>query len=635
MDLNYCGIKDRNAWAAVGIRLPSYDPAAVAERTMQSPVWLHFSAGNIFRAYIAALQDRLLNEGHAECGIIAVEAYDPEILDKVYKPHDNLCLVVTLKPETGGDTVVDGGATVGSGMLAGGGAAVGSGMPAGSGAVTSKYTSAINGVVIGSIAQAYNAIENDGYEAVRRAFVNPGLQVVSYTITEKAYLLRGPGGEYLRDVGADMDGGPDRPKNIMALTATMLHERYKAGAWPISLVSMDNCSRNGERLRSSVLEIASSWAERGLCAEGFADWLGDESRVAFPWSMIDKITPWPSETIANRLTAAGIPFMAPVKTKKGTVVAPFVNTEPAQYLVIEDNFPNGRPPLEKAGVTFADRDTVNRAEWMKVATCLNPLHTTLAIFGFLLDYDSIADEMKDAALLALVRRIAYDEGLPAVADPGVIDPRAFLDEAVNERLPNPMIPDAPPRIAADTSQKIAIRFGGTIRYYMGLDNASKNIAGTRTETETEAEAEAEADVEADETQGWKPSYPGAGAGAGTGGTPAIITSPADLVGVPLTLAGWLRYLLAFDDALNPYTPSPDPMLGTMQNKLSEIIVLEQTVLDSAYADKIKDILAPILADASLFGADLHAAGLADKVTAMFISMLEGKGAVRRTLEKYL
>ena len=92
--------------------------------------------------------------------------------------------------------------------------------------------------------------------------------------------------------------------------------------------------------------------------------------------------------------------MAPVETSKHTFIAPFVNAEGPQYLVVEDRFPNGRPALEKAGVYMTDRDTVNQTERMKVTTCLNPLHTALAVYGCLLGYRKIADEMKDPELTA-------------------------------------------------------------------------------------------------------------------------------------------------------------------------------------------------------------------------------------------
>ena len=65
-------------------------------------------------------------------------------------------------------------------------------------------------------------------------------------------------------------------------------------------------------------------------------------------------------------------------TNRNTYTSPFVNSEETGYLVIEDKFPNGRPPIDKAGILFTDRETVDNVEKMKVCTCLNPLHTALA-----------------------------------------------------------------------------------------------------------------------------------------------------------------------------------------------------------------------------------------------------------------
>ena len=152
-------------------------------------------------------------------------------------------------------------------------------------------------------------------------------------------------------------------------------------------------------------------------------------------------------------------------TGKNTFIAPFVNAEKPQYLVIEDKFPNRRMPLEQAGVIFTDRQTVDRVEKMKVCTCLNPLHTALAVFGCLLGYTLIADEMRDPALKSLVEKIGYEEGMPVVVNPQIIDPEAFIKEVIEVRLPNPYIPDTPQRIVTDTSQKVGIRFGETIKAY--------------------------------------------------------------------------------------------------------------------------------------------------------------------------
>ena len=115
---------------------------------------------------------------------------------------------------------------------------------------------------------------------------------------------------------------------------------------------------------------------------------------------------------------------------------------------------------------MTDRDTVNKTEKMKVTTCLNPLHTALAVYGCLLGYDSIAAEMQDPLLKALVEKIGYNEGIPVVVDPVILSPMDFIHVVIDQRLPNPFIPDMPQRIATETSQKVPIRFGETIKSYI-------------------------------------------------------------------------------------------------------------------------------------------------------------------------
>ena len=162
--------------------------------------------------------------------------------------------------------------------------------------------------------------------------------------------------------------------------------------------------------------------------------------------MIDKITPRPDASVEELLKKDGIEELDPVITSKNTYVAPFVNAEECEYLVIEDAFPNGRPELEKGGLMFTERETVDKVEKMKVCTCLNPLHTALAVFGCLLGYEKISDEMKDEELKKLVETIGYKEGLPVVVNPGVLDPKEFIDTVLQVRVPNPFMPDTPQRI---------------------------------------------------------------------------------------------------------------------------------------------------------------------------------------------
>ena len=290
--------------------------------------------------------------------------------------------------------------------------------------------------------------------------------------------------------------------------------------------------------------------------------------------MIDKIIPRPAPQVQKALESAGIEGMAPVRTPGGTYAAAFVNAEKPQYLVVEDRFPNGRPPLEKAGVYMTDRDTVNRVERMKVTTCLNPLHTALAVYGCLLGYTLIADEMKDEDLKALVTRLGYAEGLPVVTHPGILDPKSFLDEVVNVRLPNPFMPDTPQRIATDTSQKVGIRFGETVRSYLSEGRSTESLTA-----------------------------------------------------LPLAIAGWLRYLMGVDDTFSPMPLSPDPMLSALTEALKGI--------EPGKPETCGDKLDPILKNPAIFGTDLTKCPLGEKITEMFRFEISGPGAVRAALQKYL
>ena len=540
MKLTREGIKDKAAWQAAGVALPSYDIQAAADRTKAAPVWVHFGIGNIFRIFIGGLADKLLASGEADKGITCVETFDFDVVDKIYDPYDNLVLGVTLEAD-------------GS---------------------TRKQ-------VIGSLTEAIKAQTGvaENWNRLKAIFTDPGFQMCSFTITEKGYALRSADGKLFPFVQADIDAGPAGEaapayNSAMSIVAALLYERYKAGKYPVAVVSMDNCSHNGEKLMSSIVEVAALWEEAGKAEKGFTDWLKDESKVAFPWSMIDKITPRPAESVQAELEKLGIEDMAPVVTSKGTYIAPFVNAEGPQYLVIEDKFPNGRPALEKAGVYMTDRDTVNKVERMKVTTCLNPLHTALAVYGCLLGYTLIADEMKDPQLSSLVHKIGLVEGMPVVTDPGILSPKDFVDEVINVRIPNPFMPDTPQRIATDTSQKVGIRYGETIKSYVAKDKTA-----------------------------------------------------AALEAIPLAIAGWLRYLLGVDDEGKAFERSADPMLEELTKALDGI------TLGDTGAD-IHGKLAPILGNANIFGSDLYAAGLGEKIEGYFKEELAGPGAVRKTLEKY-
>ena len=164
--------------------------------------------------------------------------------------------------------------------------------------------------------------------------------------------------------------------------------------------------------------------------------------------------------------------------------------------------------------------------------------------------------------------------MPVVVNPQVIEPKEFAEAVLKLRLPNPFMPDAPQRIACDTSQKLPIRFGETIRLYVERDDLN----------------------------------------------------PQDLTLIPLVLAGWCRYLMGIDDDGKQFEQSPDPRLDEMREHVKGIS-LGDTDVHTA--------LQPILSDATIFASDLYEVGLGEKIEGMFVELIAGQGAIRATLKKYL
>lgn len=537
MKLTLQGLANRKEWLQAGFQLPAFDYPAVSARTRKAPCWIHFGCGNIFRAFQARMVQELLDAGVMDRGVTAVSGTNPATIRQSFAPYDNLSILVTL----GGD-----------------------------GTLTKT--------VVGSIMEALPALGQTPEEEarLREIFSSPSLQMASFTITEKGYALRDASGRYLPQVEHDLREGPGHCQSYLGQVTSLLSTRYRNGRHPLAMVSMDNCSHNGDVLKQAVLAIAEAWEKNGLVSEGFSGWLGDPSCVSFPWTMIDKITPRPDEAIRRMLAEDGVEDLTIRSNVTGSVAAPFVNAEACEYLVIEDSFPAGCPPLEKGGVLFASRETVEKTERMKVCTCLNPLHTALAIFGCLLGYDRMSGEMKDPALVRLALSVGYQEGLPVVTHPGVLDPEQFLREVVTLRIPNPYLPDTPQRIATDTSQKLPVRFGETLKAWLARPDLSVR----------------------------------------------------DLIWIPLVFAGWLRYLLAVDDAGNPFSPSPDPRLAQLSGILKDFHpgIRPDT-------DEICRKLSGLFADASLWGVDLNACGLSRKVAEDFGRMLAGPGAVRELLQE--
>ena len=517
------GTFNATEWEEKNYQLPKFNIQKIREKTYKEPTWVHFGGGNIFRAFPAAMLNDALNTGKYDRGVIVAETFDFEVVDKAYTPYNNLSLLVSLKSD---------------------------------GTVEKK--------VIASVTEALKAdYQFSDWQRLVDIFRNPSLQMISFTITEKGYGYN----------EADLNRGL-KPVFALGKVAALLYERWQAGELPITVQSMDNCSHNGDRVKAGVTAYAERWASDGLVPAAFADYLKDNTKVTFPWSMIDKITPRPHEKVKEMLAADSFEDNNYIETEKHTFTAPFVNAEETQYLVIEDNYTNGRPPLHLGGALYTTRETVDKVETMKVTTCLNPLHTAMSLYGCLLGYTLISDEMKDEDIRCFIQKIGYIEAMPVVTDPGILNPYEFIGAVINKRLPNPFMPDAPQRIAMDTSQKLPIRFGETIKKYVdrGLDMQNLQL-------------------------------------------------------IPLVLAGYARYLKGIQDDGTPFDPSPDPMLVELQAIVAPLEIGEPnqdySCLKQLYSRK------------DIFAIDLYKVGLGEQIEGMVKELFAGNGAVRATLHKYV
>ncbi|WP_137596901.1 mannitol dehydrogenase family protein [Paucilactobacillus kaifaensis] len=532
-------LQNKAAFDSSNIKVPTYDQAEMTKETLASPHWVHFGGGNLFRAFHAAIADQLLESGESKTGVIVAETYDDAVVRDIYGKYNNRVVRVITKADGSQDREL--------------------------------FASVADAIFAGPVGE-----NTTSFDRLKEIFKQASLQVVSFSITEKGYHLKNSAGEFFPPVAADLQNGPAEPQNNMSLLVSLLLTRFENGAVPLTLMSTDNFSQNGDRLKNSVLTIAKQWLANGFVKQDFIDYLSDRNKVAFPLSMIDRITPNPSETIATDLKNDGFEDATILHSEKHTNIAAFTNTEEAHYLVVEDDFPNGRPAFEKAGVILTDRDTVNDADEMKVTTCLNPLHTALAIYGSVLDYHSIADEMQNDDLVALIKQIGYVEGLPVVKDPKVINPQAFINELLTKRLPNPYTPDTPQRIASDTSQKLGVRYGVTIQHYVDDNNRD----------------------------------------------------PKTLNFIPLVIATWLRYLMGVNDKGETFEPSPDPMFDELHAQVAGFKLGDASV---AVHDGVKGILS----SETIFNMDLYKVGLGEKVETYFKQMLAGNGAIAQVLHDTL
>ena len=367
-------------------------PGNIAKPTYRrddlSPGILHIGVGNFHRAHQAVYLNRLFDTGESlDWAIIGagLKPYDAAMRDRL-APQDWLTTVVELAPE------------------------------------------GLNALVCGAM---IDFLEVDPEKLVNR-LCEPDIRIVSLTITEGGYFVDPNTGGFDAahpEILADLHH-PDDPKTVFGTLVSALLKRRDSGLAPFTVMSCDNLPENGHIARQAVAGFA-----RALSSEA-GDWV--EKNVAFPSGMVDCITP-----------ATGDRERQLVRETFDLEDAAPVICEPFRQWVLEDNFPTGRPALEKVGVEFVK--DVAPYELMKLRI-LNGGHAAIAYPGALLGHHFVHDAMADPLIRAYLKRLEEQEILPTVPDIPGVSFEAYL-ETVMERFSNPAVGDTIPRLCLDGSNR--------------------------------------------------------------------------------------------------------------------------------------------------------------------------------------
>lgn len=291
--------------------------------------------------------------------------------------------------------------------------------------------------VIGSLLSSLVAPENPA--ALLDVLTDPGVKIVTLTVTEKAYLRNASGDLDAKhaDIIWDLKHA-DKPKTVHGFLTEAIARRRAAGTKPFTVLSCDNLPANGVTLKRLLVAFAKlKDADLGAYVE---------NEIAFPSSMVDRIVPATTDEDRSRIAKAlGANDQWPV------------TTEPFLQWVIEDDFPSGRPDWDRFGVEMVK--DVAPFEDMKLRL-LNGSHSTIAYLGLLMGHATVSEAFADPLIRRFVSRL-WAEAIPSLPEGVGLKPEAYTGE-LTKRYDNPALKHRTAQIANDGSQKLPQRIVATV-----------------------------------------------------------------------------------------------------------------------------------------------------------------------------
>lgn len=292
--------------------------------------------------------------------------------------------------------------------------------------------------IIGAIKELLVAPESP--DAVTQRLADPGVTLITATVTEKGYCLAPGGGlDFSHPEIAHDLANPASPRSLIGHLYAGLARRHALRIAPPNVISCDNLTDNGPRLRRAVAELARKHDA------GVARWIADE--VSFPRTMVDSITP-----------ATDTALRDVVAERLGVVDRWPVQREAFTQWVIEEGMRGPQPDWAAIGVTIAsDVAGFERAK----LRLLNGAHSSLAYLGSLAGHETVAQAMRDPQLATFVRRLMIEDIAPSLVAPRGLDVADYI-ESVLRRFRNPALRHLLAQIAWDGSQKLPFRIFGTV-----------------------------------------------------------------------------------------------------------------------------------------------------------------------------
>lgn len=374
---------------------------------------VHIGLGNFHRAHLSLYTAKAVKQSGGDWGIFAYSIGTG--VAQAMAAQDNLYCIATISP-TSQEIVIPG-----------------------------IHTAAIGGL--------------DRVSETLQEIAKESTKIITLTVTEAGYLIsQNSNGLNMQapEIQHDLKNA-DSPRSAIGIIVRALELRAHSHGLPITVLSCDNLSENGDRTRQLTFEFIEA-IENNTKLKSYV-----ENSVTFPNSMVDRIVPGTEERHLKMVEAGlGVHDDCPVPAEEFSM------------WIIEDKFAGGRPSWEKVGAIFSD--DVAAYELMKLRL-LNGTHSLLSYLGGLAGEETIPGARFTPYIEEAVRTILYKEFLPTFTMPAGLTADGYINQLF-DRWSNTVLGDRASRVGSDGSTKLPQRINEPVLFHHEQGRTPQFIALT-------------------------------------------------------------------------------------------------------------------------------------------------------------